>query len=190
VVNVERIPGGPVTIELTNLPESKALDIILRSLAGFVAAPRPQTDPDASRFDRIVVMPQLAAVAPVAASGNPRVAAPQPSMGLQPAGGRTPFSPRLMPGFPGGGESAEVNDGGSESDGPPDVDPDEAAQAVLERAQNVRPGQISGAVGTAATPGMVIPLPADTRRPPAGGIPAVPGQPPRPVLPPKPPGQP
>jgi hypothetical protein len=29
IVNVERIPGGPMTIELTNMPEQQALDLLL-----------------------------------------------------------------------------------------------------------------------------------------------------------------
>ena len=40
IVNAERVPGGPITIELTDVTEEQALDIILRSAAGYVAAPR------------------------------------------------------------------------------------------------------------------------------------------------------
>ena len=29
IVNVERIPGGPLTLELNNVPEAQALDILL-----------------------------------------------------------------------------------------------------------------------------------------------------------------
>jgi hypothetical protein len=42
VVNAERIPGGPMTLELTNVPEAQALDTLLRSAAGYLAAPRAQ----------------------------------------------------------------------------------------------------------------------------------------------------
>ena len=41
IVNVERIPGGPLTLELTDVPEAQALDILLRSVSGYIAAPRP-----------------------------------------------------------------------------------------------------------------------------------------------------
>ena len=41
IVNIERVPGGPVTLELTNVPEAQALDVVLRSLSGYIAAPRP-----------------------------------------------------------------------------------------------------------------------------------------------------
>src|SRR5512144_2619043 len=40
IVNAERVPGGTVNIELNGVPEAKALDIVLRSVAGYVAAPR------------------------------------------------------------------------------------------------------------------------------------------------------
>ena len=40
IVNVERIPGGPITIELTSVPEGQALDVLLRSVSGYMAAPR------------------------------------------------------------------------------------------------------------------------------------------------------
>jgi hypothetical protein len=70
IVNVERIPGGPMTLELTNVPEQQALDLLLRSVSGFMAAPRAAAVANLSQFDRIVVMPTSAA--------------PRPPMGAQP----------------------------------------------------------------------------------------------------------
>jgi hypothetical protein len=71
IVNVERIPGGPMTIELTNMPEQQALDLLLRSVSGFMTAARHVPVANLSQYDRIVVMPTSAA---------PRQAmAPQPS---------------------------------------------------------------------------------------------------------------
>src|SRR5262245_47267618 len=61
VVNAERIPGGPVTLELVNVPEVQALDTLLRTVAGYLAAPRADFASNLSRFDRIVVMPTSAA---------------------------------------------------------------------------------------------------------------------------------
>ena len=40
IVNVERVPGGPITLELRNVPESQALEVLLRTLSGYIAAPR------------------------------------------------------------------------------------------------------------------------------------------------------
>lgn len=60
VVNVERIPGGPLTLELKDVPEVQALDVLLRTLSGYMAAPRVAAAPDASQFDAIIVMPTTA----------------------------------------------------------------------------------------------------------------------------------
>ena len=40
IVNVDRVPGGPLTLELTNVPEAQALEVLLRSLSGYITAPR------------------------------------------------------------------------------------------------------------------------------------------------------
>jgi len=71
IVNVDRIPGGPVTLELQNVTETQALDVLLRPLSGYIAAPRAVAAANLSDFDRIIVMPTLAAArAPVAASSS------------------------------------------------------------------------------------------------------------------------
>lgn len=86
-VNLDRIAGGPVTLELRNVPEEQALDILLRQVSGFMAAPRAMQTATLSRFDRIVVMPTMAAPrAPVVATAS---AAPQPA-----------FTPPQPPPFP------------------------------------------------------------------------------------------
>ena len=61
VVNGDRVPGGPMSLELTNVPETQALDTLLRSAAGYLAAPRADVRSDLSRFDRIVIMPTSSA---------------------------------------------------------------------------------------------------------------------------------
>jgi hypothetical protein len=87
IVNIERVPGGPVTLELTNVPEAQALEVVLRSLSGYIAAPRPVESANLSRFDRIILMPTLAAArpptpaspAPVFQQQNPQFTPPQPA---------------------------------------------------------------------------------------------------------------
>jgi hypothetical protein len=79
IVNVERIPGGPITLELKDLPEQEALDVLLRSVSGYMAAPRATGVANASAFDRIIVMPT--SVAPRAPAGAaPPPVFPQPGM--------------------------------------------------------------------------------------------------------------
>ena len=71
IVNVERIPGGPVTLELTNVPEAQALDMLLRSSAA-TSPRRGRSTPRTSRtFDRIIVMPTLRAPRPPASAAPP-----------------------------------------------------------------------------------------------------------------------
>ena len=40
VVGAEKITGAPLTLKFVDMPERQALDIILRNVAGFIAAPR------------------------------------------------------------------------------------------------------------------------------------------------------
>ena len=62
IINVERIPGGPLTLELKDVSEAEALDILLRSLSGYIAAPRvTRASADVSAYDSILVMPTTAA---------------------------------------------------------------------------------------------------------------------------------
>ena len=87
IVNMERVPGGPVTLELTNVPEGQALEILLRSISGYITAPRPVDAENLSRFDRIILMPTLASARPATPSApappvfqqNPQFQPPQQS---------------------------------------------------------------------------------------------------------------
>jgi hypothetical protein len=57
VVNAERLTGAPVTLQLTDVPEMQALDIILRGVSGFALAARTEGTPGASMYDRIMILP-------------------------------------------------------------------------------------------------------------------------------------
>src|SRR3954463_9470648 len=73
IVNMERVPGGPVTLELTNVPEAQALEVLLRPISGYITAPRPVETANLSRFDRIILMPTLASARPATPSAPPPV---------------------------------------------------------------------------------------------------------------------
>jgi hypothetical protein len=75
-VNGDRLGGAPISVQLVNVPEKEALDIILRSASGYVAAPRAQLVADASMYDRIMIMPT--SFAPPAMPVTTAAAAPQP----------------------------------------------------------------------------------------------------------------
>lgn len=80
IVNVDRIPGAPITLQLTNVPEEQALDVLLRSVSGYMAAPRPAAIAGLSRYDRILVMPT--SVAPRVPTAAPRAVPQQSPFGL------------------------------------------------------------------------------------------------------------
>src|SRR5215210_3670002 len=71
IVNVERLPGGPITLQLDDVTESQALEILLRTLSGYIAAPRPVDVANLSHFDRIIIMPTLASARPSTSSPPP-----------------------------------------------------------------------------------------------------------------------
>ena len=97
IVNLERIPGGPLTLQLTDVSEEEALDILLRSVSGYMAAPRSDVVANLSRFDRILVMPTIAAPRTQTAAATPSpvfqqapIVPPEADDQTEPAGGAAP----------------------------------------------------------------------------------------------------
>jgi hypothetical protein len=127
IINAERMPGGPITIELTGISEEQALEIILRSAAGYVTAPRATSVVNASRYDRILVMPTSSPTRPTPPPSPAAFAQPgqqpqfPPQFPPQFQGGQ--FPPQFPPQFPG---QRPVND-----DGDADVRDDPAPNVVL-----------------------------------------------------------
>ena len=188
IVNVERIPGGPQTIELTNVPEAEALDVLLRSISGFIAAPR--TTPVAvntSQFDRLVVMPTAAAPRPAVSAAASAVPSPtfmpqqlppppdddvdderpQPAVVLPAGAARGPIFNQFPP------PQVVTPQGVPPVVIPPQFNP---AQPQFNPAQPQLPAQQPSAVPTApfggvAVPGMIAPAPQQP------GQPNQPGQP-------------
>ena len=86
IVNAEKLAGPPLTLQLVDVPEKDALDIVLHSASGYVAAPRAATAAGASQYDRIMILATSRAPA-VSASGStpPPFARPQlPQPPIQP----------------------------------------------------------------------------------------------------------
>jgi hypothetical protein len=78
-VNLERVAGPPLTLELKDLPEQKALAILLRSVAGYIAAPRAVSLHGASLYDRVLILPSSTAAMAAPAAARPRqIVAPPP----------------------------------------------------------------------------------------------------------------
>jgi hypothetical protein len=78
IVNADRVGGLPVTLELTNVPERSALDVLLRSVSGYMAGPRAQTAANLSSFDSILIVPTSTPAPPAPMPVRQTVAGPPP----------------------------------------------------------------------------------------------------------------
>jgi hypothetical protein len=77
IVNGERVPGAPVTLQLTDVPERQALDTVLRGAAGYMVLARDTATPGTSAFDKILVLPTTSRAPAVAVPPPPAPAPPQ-----------------------------------------------------------------------------------------------------------------
>ena len=80
IVNLERLGGPALTLQLTDVPEQKALAILLRSAAGYIAAPRSVAMADASMYDRILILPTSTAAMAAPPAARPRLTVAPPMM--------------------------------------------------------------------------------------------------------------
>lgn len=133
VVGAERIAGAPLTLTLVDVPEAQALNIVLRSVAGYMAAPRG-TAPGASMYDRILVMATSAAPPPAA-----RPAATRPG---STAGTQRFVPPNRRPSQPGQpDEEEDVPDEEAEQE---EEDPNPPNPPVFAFPQPGQPGRFNG----------------------------------------------
>jgi hypothetical protein len=175
VLNGERVAGAPVTLQLLDVPEAQALEVVLRSVSGYLAAPR-RTAGGPSRFERILVLPT---------SVPPRVTAPSPPPFQAPQALPAPFNPQFNPQLPQPGDvpAADDDQGGqrpaSNARTPVfNTFPQPPQGTVPSPAINQpAPGRIpSGTqpIGV-AVPGMPVPAPSTPGQVPGGQQPAGPG---------------
>jgi hypothetical protein len=161
IVNLERITGSPITIELDNMPESAALDVLLRSVAGYFAMPRAVPADNLAVYDRVVVMPGTAT--PRAAVNTAPSAAPtfpQPQRFTEPADDEerqqapngAPQVPRgpVFNTFPQPNGNPQVPGGVQQNPAPQNAAP------PVQQAPSAFPTAPAGAV---SVPGMVAPAP-------------------------------
>jgi hypothetical protein len=165
IVNLEAVPGGPITVELDNVTEAQALDVLLRSLSGYIAAPRAVEDANFSRLDRIIIMPTLAAARPATSSPPPPVFQQAPQFLPSPADDADDEKPAPNVAAPGGPRGPVFNTFPQpqtvNSQAPPMAQP--GAPAQLPAGQQTPAGQPSptpvAPYGGVAVPGMVAPPP-------------------------------
>jgi hypothetical protein len=93
VVGADKITGAPLTLKLVDVAERQALDIILRNVAGYMAAPRlASAAPGASAYDRILILPTSVSAGTAASNNNAsRLPIPGPMAGTE---RRVPAPPR------------------------------------------------------------------------------------------------
>ena len=156
-VDADKLTGRPVRLQLVDVPEATALRVLLRQAAGYVAAPRAERTPDASRFDRVLVM---------AASRRPASSSYTPSLGSS-APGPIPAQrgPTSVPGFSPGSSLDEFGNYEFDGDefGSDEFDNDELEElrellpepfSFIDR--SARPDDQRFGNATASRPGMVV----------------------------------
>lgn len=158
IVNMDRVSAAPLTLQLEGVSERQALEAILRSAAGYLAAPRRPDHPGSSIYDRILVM---AVSTPPAASARPApppgFAAPREVMTPGPAPAPGPlFPPILNDDDQNDNEDANVipRPAGGPTPGMPGAPTTPAGAGVT-----VSPGGTS-------VPGIVVPVPLPPNQPP------------------------
>lgn len=176
-VNGDRVPGGPVTLQLENVSEKQALDVLLRSASGYMVAARETPGTGASAFDRILILPTSSAPpTPARAFQPPPVAQPQPQPVLefgseflveqaeenppddvQPEPDDAPFTPRVrVPFTPPNVNGRPVPPQPFQPD--PEVPDDSEPEAS--------PGNPFGVLPGSSRPGTITPVPRERDAPP------------------------
>jgi hypothetical protein len=157
VVGAEKITGAPLTLKFVDLPERQALDIILRNVAGFMAAPRQASAvPGASGYDRILIMATSSVVPPQPAAGRN---APAPNFGNAMDGVQRRVAPR-PPTMPPGADDASAQDDQG-------IEDDQGDAGAVEQPVFTFPSPQQGAPGT-NTP-VFAPMPSNGFGTPAPG---------------------
>ncbi|HUR35065.1 MAG TPA: hypothetical protein VM032_14780 [Vicinamibacterales bacterium] len=163
IVNLERIAGAPLTIELTDVPEAQALDTLLRSVSGYLAAPRAVSAPTSSRYDRIFIL--------ATSTGTPARPSPAPA---NPAPTFTPpnFLPPPAPDDQNGDDDAPQprRSGAPVAPAGPPRGPTfntfpQPAPPPPERDDAPQPAASPAAPVGVSTPGMLVPVPAPAGQP-------------------------
>ena len=165
VVGADRITGAPMTLKLVNVTEAQALETILRSVAGYMAAPRSGATTGPSIYDRILVMATSSIPAPPANAGRPSPAQPNAFGGTQ----------RFVPPRQRADDQEDVEE---PDDNPPAPPVFTFPQAPQNNAYPQQPGAFGNVPAGVAQPGMIVPAPQTITINPAQGSPV-----PQPQLP-------
>ena len=168
IVNGERVPGPPVTLELNDVPEQQALDVVLRSASGYLVAGRENVVSGASAFDRILILPTSSRPA-----GSPALPSPLQSVqAIQDDSEENDGRPQQVPQAPRGGLPANpgarvppgnlVQPGVAVPSVPPPLNQNDEPAEPQNRPANAPSNPFGVAPGT-TRPGVVSPVPQATR---------------------------
>jgi hypothetical protein len=158
VVGAERITGAPLTVKLVNVTEAQALETILRSVAGYMAAPRSDATTGPSIYDRILVMATSSTPAPPANAARPSPAQPNASAGTQ----------RFVPPRQRADEQDDIEE---PDDNPPSPPVFTFPQAPQINGNPQQPGAFGNVPAGVVQPGMIVPAPQTITINPAQGYP-------------------
>jgi hypothetical protein len=159
IVNLERVSGGTMTLELKDMPESDVFAVLMRSVDGYIATLRSALDGNLSRFDRVVVMATSGARAQatesqtrVSSSGaTSAVSMPSPGVGAPDVVSPAAIVPAIVPNEP-PTSSPIVGVTSTQSPSPQGNAPAFASGGT----------SIGGSVSATATPGAIAPPPPGT----------------------------
>ena len=172
IVNGDKLLGAPVTLELRDVPEAAALDTVLRSAAGYMAAPRLVGSAGPSFYDPILILPTSR---PPAMSAAP----PPPAPFTRP----TPPQPMPVVDDDGANEAGVAQPPAGGPQGQPFPGPTPATQQPgMQQPGMQQPGTQPGTqqpVMTLPRPGMLPPAPVGPGNPYQPGVrpPGAPGTP-------------
>jgi hypothetical protein len=205
IVNAERVPGAPLTLQLIDVPERQALDTVLRGAAGYMAAAREMPVAGASAFDTIFVLPTTTGVLATSSAPPPQqsvqgslapVGVPLgqvPAAGLNPRANAPPQGPvddavedddepePDVQGSPGpvGAPRGQVPTAGSSANVPPQAPIDDAVEDDDELPETSSPPPPAQRKPSGVAPGAARPgvPPPPVPRDPKSVFPSLPGFP-------------
>lgn len=159
IVNLDRLSGAPMSLELTDVPEAQALETVLRSASGYLAAPRATELRNASRYDRIFVLASSSGTAARAITSAP---APSPTFTPPPFNDDPPEPDDEAPRRPLVPQNPNVPSRGAafatfpQPQAQPPQTPQQPQDAGPFTAHPSSPGGMPSGV---STPGMIVPAP-------------------------------
>jgi hypothetical protein len=153
IVNGERLNAPPLTLRLEDVPESDALASVLRTASGYVLAPRAEPVANASRFDRVLILP---------------VSMPPPAG--DPAAGQGPSPARRLPTFnrPVQPTVEEPGSEGADTEVPEEPPGNPCGATVTSE------GETEGAPSASPSNPLYAPVPGQVVQPPQETRPVVP----------------